>query len=248
MIVRSLALGAFASLSCAFGAGAADWGGYYIGLNAGQGWSESDTTRTITNNAYFAPANLTAVEASSAMLLEEETFAGGAQVGVNWPLSEHLLLGAEFDALGYGNDTSAAANNVPYPVGVGINYSVSSSVEQTWLASARLRIGFTAGWFMAYATGGYAGGETKFAQTFTDNAGPIALQTVENSEFRSGHSIGGGIEVMIESGASLKFEYLRYDLGEISASGPIAIGGTTSNGVADVTNDVWRVGFNFKMD
>lgn len=246
MLVRTLALGAVASLSCALAANASDWGGYYVGLHAGQGAAEADTARAITG-PYFLAANRSAVESASEMTLDEDTFAGGAQIGVNWPLSEQLLLGAELDASGYGNDTSATTTLV-YPVSGPSTFTVGNSIEQTWLATARLRLGFTSGWFMGYVTGGYAGADMKFKQTFSDTFAPILTQTVENSEFRSGHSFGAGVEVMIESGASLKFEYMHYDLGEVTASGPIAAGATTSDGVADVTNNVWRVGFNFQID
>lgn len=248
MFVRSLALGAAASLMLAAVAQAEGWGGWYIGLHAGTGSSETDTSRTIDPNAYFGAANRTAVENASRMTLDEQTFNGGAQFGVNWPLSEHFLVGAEFDASGYGNDTNGAANAIAYPGNPASNFSVSNSVEQTWLATGRLRVGVTTSWFMAYATGGFAGADIKFAQTFADTFTPIATQTVENSEFRTGYSLGGGVEVMIESGASIKVEYLHYDLGEIAANGPIAIGATTSNGLADVSNDVWRIGMNFQMD
>jgi opacity protein-like surface antigen len=53
---------------------------------------------------------------------------------------------------------------------------------------------------------------------------------------------------MIESGASIKVEYLYLDLGDITAVGPIASGTTTSNGKAEVTDQVVRVGINFQMD
>ena len=248
MLVRSLALGAVASLGLAAAAQAEGWGGWYLGLHAGMGSSETDATRTITNNTYFAAANLTAVENASRMSLEEETFTGGGSLGVNWPFGEHFLIGAEIDASGFGNDTSGAATAIAYPASAG-TFSVTNSLEQTWLATARLRVGITTSWFMAYATGGYAGADMRFTQTFSDTFGlGIPLQTIENSEFRSGYSMGGGVEVLIESGASIRVEYMHYDLGDIAANGPIATGTTTSNGLAEVSNDVWRIGMNVQMD
>lgn len=249
MFVRSLALCAAATLPLAFAAnaeGTAAWGGYYLGFHGGQGWAESETERTITSNSYFAAANLTAVEDESAMTLEEETFLGGAQLGLNWPAGA-FVFGFEVDASGFGNDASGAST-LEYPVSPGTFFTVTNSVEQTWLATGRLRIGVGNDWILAYATGGYAGGEITFTQTFSDTFTPFPTQVVENSEFRSGYSVGGGIEIMIESGASLRVEYMHYDLGDIDANGPIASGTTTSNGVAEVKNEVWRVGLNFQMD
>lgn len=249
MFMRSLALSAVAVLPFALSAnaeGTAAWGGYYIGLHAGQGSAEVDTVRDITNNTYFGGANLIAVENQSAMALEEETFAGGAQLGMNWPAGA-FVLGFEVDASGYGNDTSGSAT-LAYPGNPASTFTVTNSLEQTWLATARLRLGVGNDWFLAYATGGYAGGDISFTQTFSDTFTPFATQFVENSEFRSGYSVGGGVELMIESGASIKVEYLYLDLGDIQANGPIANGTTTSNGTAEITDQMIRIGMNFQMN
>jgi outer membrane immunogenic protein len=251
MFMRSLALGAVAVLPLALaanadGEGTASWGGYYIGLHAGQGSADVDTDRVITNDAYFGAANLIAVEDESAMALEEHTFVGGAQIGMNWPAGA-FVFGFEVDASGYGNDTSGSST-LEYPTDAPDTFTVTNSLEQTWLATARLRLGVGNDWFLAYATGGYAGGDISFTQTFSDTLTPVLTQVVENSEFRSGYSVGAGIEVMIESGASIKVEYLYLDLGEIQANGPIGLAGTTSSGTAEVTDQLIRVGFNFQMN
>lgn len=250
MLMRSLALGAAAMILLATGANASGWGGYYIGLNAGQGWSEKDTERTITGAGYFAPSSITEIQDASAMSLEEETFVGGAQIGVNWPIGTAFIFGFEADAAGYGNDTSGSAT-VAYSCCVGTSFTTTNSVEQTWIGTARLRVGIATGWLMLYGTGGYAGADVKFRQTFSDTFTPIPLEVIENSEWRSGYSLGGGIEVMIESGASIKVEYLHIDLGDIEAAGPIAVasGATrTSTGRAEMTDQLVRVGINFQMD
>jgi outer membrane immunogenic protein len=249
MFVRSLALSAVAVLPLALSASAentASWGGYYLGLHAGLGSSDVDTDRTITNNTYFGATNLIAVENESAMSLDEETFAGGGQIGVNWP-SGSFVFGFEVDASGFGNDTSALST-LTYPTDAPDTFTVTNSLEQTWLATARLRLGVGNEWFLAYATGGFAGADIKFTQTFADTFTPTPLQVIENSEFRSGYSLGAGIELMIESGASIKLEYLYYDLGEMQANGPIGDATTTSNGTADVSDQMIRIGMNFQMD
>jgi outer membrane immunogenic protein len=189
---------------------------------------------------------LIAVEDESVMSLEEETFAGGGQIGLNWPAGA-FVFGFEAEALGYGNDTSASST-LEYPGNPGTSFTVTNSLEQTWLATARLRLGVGNDWFLAYATGGFAGGDITFTQTFSDTFTPFPTQVVENSEFRSGYSYGGGIELMIESGVSIKAEYLYVDLGDIQANGPIASGTTTSNGTAEVTDELIRIGINFQMD
>lgn len=252
MFRKSLALGAVALLLLgAAGARANPWDGYYIGLHAGQGDAESTTSRTITGGSYFAASSVTAIQNASAMQLDEETFTGGAQVGVNWPFGEHFFIGAELDASGFGNDTSGTAT-VTYPCCGPSTFTVTNSVEQTWFATARLRMGLTIDFGMLYATGGFAGSQMKLTQTFSDNypiaPGPIPLQVIENEEFRSGYAVGGGIEILIESGASFRFEYLYLDLGNIENAGPIAVATNTSNGRAEVTDVLLRAGINFQMN
>jgi outer membrane immunogenic protein len=249
MFVRSLALGAVALLSLGVGAaGAHTWGGYYIGLNAGGGRSDVNTERLIGGAGYtFTAADITAVQNASAMVLDEQTFAGGAQIGVNWPLGEVVVVGLEFDAAAFGNDTSRSATAV-YPSVGPATFTTTNSLEQTFLATGRLRLGLANDWGMIYATGGYAGADMKFTQTFSDTAGPVALQAIENAEFRSGYSIGGGIELMIESGASLRVEYLHLDLGEITSQGSIAVPTRTSDGQAEVTDQLLRAAINFQMN
>lgn len=248
MFVRSLALGAAVLLSLGIGGAAAhSWGGYYIGLNAGGGRSDVDTGRTITGTGYFAVTSVPAIESASTMVLDEQTFTGGAHIGVNWPIGEAFILGLELDAAGFGNDTSGTAT-VIYPCCGPSTFTTTNSLEQTWLATGRVRVGFASSWGMVYATGGYAGADMKFTQTFSDTFSPIPLETIENSEFRSGYSVGGGIELMIESGASLRVEYLYLDLGEITANGSIAVPTRTSDGRADVTDQLVRAGINFQMN
>jgi outer membrane immunogenic protein len=251
MFVRTLALGAVAVLPLALnasaeGEGVGAWGGYYLGLHAGLGTSDVDTDRVITNNTYFGATNLIAVEDQSAMSLDEETFAGGGQIGVNWP-SGSFVFGLEADATGFGNDTSAGST-LTYPTNAPDTFTVTNSVEQTWLATARLRVGVGNDWFLAYATGGYAGADIRFTQTFADTYTPTPMQVIENSEFRSGYSLGAGIEMLIESGASIKLEYLYYDLGDIQTNGSIGDATTLTNGTADVSNQMIRIGMNFQMD
>jgi outer membrane immunogenic protein len=248
MIVRTLALGAVAVILLVGGAGASSWGGYYLGLHAGHGKAESDTTRELSGAGYFDAVMTGEVEGASLMSLEEETLTGGAQIGMNWPVSEYFLFGLELDAAGFGNDTSGGAT-AGYSCCALTGFTTTNSVEQTWFATARARIGINTSWFLLYGTGGYAGGEIEFTQTFTDTLGPVPLQVIENSEFRSGYSYGGGIELMIESGASLRFEYLILDLGEITTAGPIGPAAThTSAGRAEVKDEIIRAGINFQMD
>ncbi|MEQ1864169.1 MAG: outer membrane beta-barrel protein [Micropepsaceae bacterium] len=247
MFVRSLALGAMASLSLVWGAQASSWDGYYIGVMGVYGAAESDTTRTVTGTSYFANTSITAIQNASAMSLSEEAFGGGGQIGLNVPIGEKFILGFEADVAGFGNEMSGTST-VAYPCCVLTNFTTTNTVEQSWVGTGRVRFGYATDRLLVYATGGYAGADVKFTQTFSDTFGPIALQTIETSEFLSGYSLGAGLELMVESGVSLRIEYLYFDLGEIASTGLIANATTTSAGTADVTDQFVRAGLSFRID
>ena len=56
------------------------------------------------------------------------------------------------------------------------------------------------------------------------------------------------MELMVESGVSLRVEYLYFDLGEIASTGLIANATTTSAGTAEVTDQFVRAGLSFRID
>lgn len=243
LVVGALAVGASVSIASA----QEGWSGYYIGVHAGYLGSTGDTTRILTNGgAYFTGTSITALQDASVMDLDNGSYGGGASFGMNWDI-DGFVMGFEVDADGVGSEMSESAT-VVYPCCGPREFTTSNSIEQTWFGTARARIGIGGGKALAYVTGGLAIADTKLSQTFSDTITPIATQTISSSEIMTGWTAGAGLEVGIESGTSLKFEYLYLDLGEIEAAGPIAIGGVTSSGRADVVDHVIRAGLNFSLN
>ena len=243
LVAGALALGACVSIASA----QEGWSGYYVGVHAGHTGSTGDTTRILSNGgAYFAGTSITALQDASAMDLDDGSYSGGASFGVNWDI-DGFVMGLEVDVDGVGSEMSQSAT-VVYPCCVPDDFTTSNSIEQTWFGTARARIGVGGGKALAYVTGGLAIADTKFSQTFSDTYTPIATQTISSSEIMTGWTAGAGLEVGIESGTSLKFEYLYLDLGEIEAVGPIAVGGVTSTARADVVDHVIRAGLNFNLN
>ena len=244
-----LFVAAVVSISSRGAANASDWDGFYVGFNLGKAYMEADATRTISNNTYFAASSITALQAASAQNLDDNNFAGGAQAGYNWPFAEQFTFGAEIEATDLKTVDMSSAT-VVYPCCGPDTFTTTNRVEQRWMTTARLRLGFTTEWGMIYATGGYAGSDVTFTQSFSDTFFPIPLQTIKKSEFLSGYALGGGFEAAVLERTSVKLEYLYADLGDITATGPIGTGTTTSNGQADVSTHLIRAGvnFNFSLD
>ena len=247
MPVKALALGALAFVgSVSIAPAQAGWSGYYMGLHASYGDTDTSSTRTITSNTYFAPSSIAALESASAVELDESSFGGGASFGVNWDLGG-IVLGVEIDADGFGSNTSQATT-VVYPCCGPTAFTTSTAAEQSWFGTARARLGYGSPRALLYVTGGLAAADTKLTQSFSDTFSPILTQTLSSSEILTGWTMGGGIEIAIESGASIKLEYLYLDLGEIEAVGPIATGATTSVGRAEISDHVIRAGLNFQVN
>jgi outer membrane immunogenic protein len=102
------------------------------------------------------------------------------------------------------------------------------STELPWFGTARGRIGY-AGWgsMMPYITAGAA-----FASV-ENSVGPASI-----TETRIGWTAGLGLEYMVWSNWSVKFEYLYADLGTADVPGP---------GTADVTANIVRAGLNYRF-
>jgi outer membrane immunogenic protein len=79
-----------------------------------------------------------------------------------------------------------------------------------WFGTVRGRLGYAQDGWLLYVTGGYA-----YARLTTDasaSAGGISA-SLSQQDFRSGWTVGGGIEVALTPRWSLKTEYLYMDFG-----------------------------------
>ena len=102
------------------------------------------------------------------------------------------------------------------------------TTELPWFGTARGRIGY-AGWgsMMPYITAGAA---------FANVENSVGAASV--SETRIGWTAGVGLEYMMWSNWSVKFEYLYADLGTADAPGPFSV---------DVTTNIVRAGLNYRF-
>ena len=208
------------------------WAGFYVGVNAGYGWS-AGSTRINDVPAFFAPTWDTELSASTVLAGaplnggKNGGFIGGGQIGWNWQ-SGALVAGVETDIQWMsGAKTGGAAAGALVPVAFPGELIVSNSIGSSrvdWLGTLRARLGFTVTpSLLAYVTGGLAyGGVSSSAAIFQQNLPfvPPFFSTGASSGTRVGYSVGAGAEWMFAQNWSLKGEYLYYDLG--SSSTPMA--------------------------
>jgi outer membrane immunogenic protein len=109
--------------------------------------------------------------------------------------------------------------------------------KNTWLATARGRVGYAFDRWLPYITGGGAFGHVK--ASLTDPAVP------GDSDTMIGWTVGGGLEYAFLSNWSAKIEYLYVDLGKFNCGVSCAAGMVTDN--VTFKENVIRAGLNYKF-
>ena len=113
------------------------WTGFYIGANAGYGWTNTSGTLTTTSG-------------SEHFTITGNGFLGGAQAGYNWQWSS-VVLGAEADFQG-------TTINGPFSASAGP--LISATAKEPWFGTVRGRLGYAIDCVLIYATGGAVYGDT----------------------------------------------------------------------------------------
>jgi outer membrane immunogenic protein len=226
-----------------------DWTGFYVGINAGYSWGNTSTSYTGTG-AGFAPFTTSQ---------NMDGGLGGGQIGYNWQFNRNWLFGLEADIQGTGQRGSASFPPVTTTVaGIAVTTITSTGTltqKLPWFGTVRARLGIepTDHW-LVYATGGLAyGGINSTAAITTTVASPGGTATAatsgSNSTTRAGWTIGAGVEGVISGPWTAKLEYLYMDFGNVGTGfvGPGAGAYTTLGASSHVTDNVLRVGLNYRF-
>ncbi len=193
------------------------WTGFYAGLQAGYGWGTTDAVSTTISSGVqqgFSYATSGAV--------------GGAHAGYNWQLNNNLVLGLETDI-----ELSGIGGSGIGTMGGGHITNID------WLGSFRARAGYAAGNTLLYLTGGLAYGGVSVDRS----AGAGFTPVIGDSGWKTGWTLGAGIEHAFTSNISARLEYRYTDLGQISYSAP----SVNLNDKSDVTHSAVRAGLSFKF-
>jgi outer membrane immunogenic protein len=216
-----------------------NWTGFYVGGNIGYSWGTSRDTSTLVNGAgtvLFTSANSSNLNG----------VVGGAQAGYNWQM-QNWVLGLEADIQGTGEKGSRAFTFTTAPIagialipGVTIPFALNQKID--WFGTVRGRAGvLVSPKVLLYATGGLAYGEVD------SNEAIGALPGLGTSKTNLGWTAGAGIEGVIGGNWTAKLEYLYVDLGRASGSFVATGFAFTSFYSSRVTDNVLRVGLNYKF-
>jgi outer membrane immunogenic protein len=213
------------------------WTGFYLGINAGGTWSNSNAVNTTAfpgpcDPAVFGCLSVPNFSVTSAALANfsvsrnRGAFIGGGQVGYNYQFGPSWVAGVEADIQGIagstGNTTFTSALANPNFPGFPILETASVSRRVDWLGTVRGRLGWLATpTFLIYGIGGLAyGGVTADTAITQAVANSLVLPPYFSfgslNNTRVGWTAGGGVEWMFLPNWSLKAEYLYYDLGSVS--------------------------------
>jgi outer membrane immunogenic protein len=113
----------------------------------------------------------------------------------------------------------------------------SCETKQTWLATARGRVGYAFDRWLPYITGGGAFGHVKASLTNPGVPG--------DSDTMIGWTVGGGLEYAFLGNWSAKIEYLYVDLGKFNCGVSCAAGFVTDN--VTFKENIVRAGLNYKF-
>lgn len=225
------------------------WTGFYVGVNAGYTWSNSNTITQAYSDSDGAGfgANALIGNFPSQVDVSNDGFIGGGQIGYNYQIHNNFVVGVEADIQGVASGSNSLAYSAPAAV-----TNFSRGID--YLGTVRGRLGYlVTPTLLVYGTGGLAYGQTNLNVNYL-GAPAISLTDVY-SDTRVGYAVGGGVEWLFHPGWSAKAEYLYYDLGSASTPGvayPYTTGAgaqiSTAQSSARFDGHVIRAGLNYHFN
>jgi outer membrane immunogenic protein len=151
-----------------------NWSGWYMGLNAGGGWGNSNTpTSTVFSGTGFLFASeVSTINSAGAQSLNTKGFTGGVQAGYNWQ-SGNLVAGIEVD-FNYFGQKGSSTTTFGILTFAASPFTIDSSVRTDWLFTVRPRLGMTTSNWLWYGTGGLAATKLKADWSFANSISGIA--------------------------------------------------------------------------
>ncbi len=195
-----------------------NWGGWYIGLNAGAGWTRESFATAPQATLVTSPFDSSTQWGTSLNGSSTTGFTGGGQVGYNWPSTGPVVVGVEADIESFGgkasNNSTFLALPIPPPSATVTN-SISSKTP--WVATLRGRLGTTSiinPTVLVYATAGLAMGQQDVTGVVNTSVGATQIESFlfSISDTRFGWTAGAGIEWALTNNWSIGAEWLYINL------------------------------------
>ena len=197
-----------------------DWTGFYIGVAGGGSLGTSTHIDAATGLGDTVGYNV------------KGGLVGGT-LGYNWQVSS-FVVGFEGDASWVGQYGSN------FDDGAVGNPAFTSYTKETWVATARGRLGYAVNNLLFYGTAGYAGAGVE-AGVKDSNTGALLGSA---SSTRSGWTAGGGYEWGFAPNWSAKFEwlYMKFDSAAFNT-----LAGEGPRSSVPLDDNVVRAGINYRF-
>jgi len=179
-----------------------DWSGFYVGANAGYGWGRDDHgDRSLPLGGFWT--NGPAGNFSGIQRINPQGGIFGGQAGYNWQAANWVF---GLEVAGDWSDLRRTDSSIFFP-----GDSLTSRVESIFTATGR--VGYALNNWLPYIKGGYAGADLKTVNF--DGVG----SSLSHSEWRSGYTVGAGLEYGITPNWTIGAEYAFMDFGSRNWSG-----------------------------
>jgi outer membrane immunogenic protein len=224
-----------------------NWTGVYIGINGGGAWGRSDWVSTPwastpMNGNYTLSGGLVGGTLGYNLQAGTSSFVVGGEVDLAWASIKGTLPPNIAQVISIDPNTGAQIVT-PTP-----GCAPNCEITNPWLATARLRFGYSFDWILPYVTAGVAVGRLE-----ANVAGiPFGRQSANNL----GWTVGAGVEMVISGPWTAKLEFLHADLNgfscdmacglnrvSVDANGNIIRGGLHIN----ANENIIRAGLNFRI-
>jgi outer membrane immunogenic protein len=221
---------------------AQNWTGCYVGLHLGHVWGTSKQTYGGTRAG--VPDAFLPVGFDVTGDYKVYGVLGGGEGGCNYQIGSWVA-GVEID--GGWTNASGSAGPTSGAIAAGSNPLRLFRTQQSWLASARGRLGYAAHKWLWYVTGGIA------FSGFDVNNDACAVASngcrVPTSVSRTGWIAGVGAEYALGGGLSVKSELLYADFGTFHYDDSPAVNNCVQCYSMDVKMYEWmlRFGINYRF-
>jgi outer membrane immunogenic protein len=244
------ASGAYAAdmpLKAAAAAPAPTWTGWYVGINGGGALGrDNPSVLDVGPDTFLNPANFFSVVSGGSEPVHMSGGLAGGQVGFLYRTGQTILgLEAGFD---WTNVQGARSfGPTAYPVAVPpATFRWNNQGRQEGLFTVLGRVGFNAGNWYPYVTGGVAVTQLQYRSTYTDSFYPSVLTSSFTKEVGGG-AVGVGVEVRLADHWMLRGEYLYMQFNGFGGNGTIACTpgvGNCAGGVGNKTTFSFDTRFN----
>ena len=207
------------------------WTGLYWGVNIGYSWGQSKNDLTLQ----VAPGVFGTASASR----DVNGVIGGFQSGYNYQFGQWVWgFETDFQASGQkGSEVLQITNTNPAAF-------LSTDHKLKWFGTSRSRLGVL--WTpntLLYGTFGVAYGQVQEDAIISRGVQSASLTF---KDWKAGWTAGAGIETTLGNGWTAKLEYLYVDLGRTESTIATPGLGTLAATSRRFTDDIVRVGFNYK--